>query len=218
MLNGFVLRIRAIIGLLFVLCTTNLVVSSQQCNQMLSSLNQKVLLRQQQQPSSLLLLSTTCAFVAIKKKHGKNGNGKNHFVYQSTTAFNPYQCTSAAYSASFPSIKNSSNLATKSRLFMAKPKKGSIVDSYRTVSVNCSKCKTQLFRYKKKNGTKSNLIKCYKERITQDCTGLLSLEESDTAIVEWKCPNCQIIFGRDSMIHGRPAIKLIGGKTRMTNK
>jgi len=110
----------------------------------------------------------------------------------------------------------------------AKPKQGSIVDSYRSVSINCSKCRTRLFRYKKKNGTKSNLIKCYLERISEDSAGLLSSssaardgnenENSDTQHESWKCPNCQTQFARSAMIHGRPALKMIGGKVRMTKK
>jgi len=35
---------------------------------------------------------------------------------------------------------------------------------------------------------------------------------------DWICPNCDTKFGRDSMIHGKPAIKLVGGKTQMTKK
>lgn len=35
-----------------------------------------------------------------------------------------------------------------SKLHMGKPKRGSIVDTYQTVSVNCSKCQTRLFRCK----------------------------------------------------------------------
>jgi hypothetical protein len=109
---------------------------------------------------------------------------------------------------------------------MGKPKSGSIVDSYQTVSVNCSKCKTRLFRYKKKNGTKSNLIKCYIERISQDCEGVLERKANiqtdrntdDDITNDWNCPKCDTKFGTDSLIHGRPAIKLVGGKTTMTKK
>ena len=35
---------------------------------------------------------------------------------------------------------------------------------------------------------------------------------------KWCCPNCNTHFGRSSMIRGLPAIKLVGGKTRMTKK
>ena len=115
-------------------------------------------------------------------------------------------------------------------LFFAKPKSGSVVDSYQTVSVNCSKCRTRLFRYKKKNGTKSNLIKCYIDRISQDSAKILQSmdivdgEYEDVGRAEalegqeWSCPDCGQRFGRRTLIHGRPAIKLVGGKVRMTKK
>lgn len=63
---------------------------------------------------------------------------------------------------------------------MAKPRRDSVVDSYQTVSVNCKKCGERLFRYKKKNGTKSNLVKCYVERICEDSAGLLAKNEQST--------------------------------------
>lgn len=101
-------------------------------------------------------------------------------------------------------------------LLMGKPKSGSIVDSYQTVSVNCKKCRTRLFRYKKKNGTKSNLIKCYVERISEDCVDAVKNKKEDS--LDWICPTCETRFGKDALIHGRPAIKLVGGKTQMTKK
>ena len=112
----------------------------------------------------------------------------------------------------------------------AKPKSGSVVDSYQTVSVNCNSCRHRLFRYKKKNGTKSNLIKCYVERIVpnleQSDDGeadtleeqLSRFEELSANDHQWACPNCGTKFARSSLIHGRPALKLVGGKTRMTKK
>ena len=122
-------------------------------------------------------------------------------------------------------------ISTNTAPLHAKPKSGSIVDSYQTVSVNCSKCRTRLFRYKKKNGTKSNLIKCYIERIAEDSAGILEVmgenigEKSGEAQAvkalegqEWACPDCGQRFGRRTLIHGRPAIKLVGGKVRMTKK
>ncbi len=106
-------------------------------------------------------------------------------------------------------------------LLMGKPKSGSVVDSYQSVSVNCKKCKTKLFRYKKKNGTKSNLIKCYVERISEDCQNLVAERQgiaNGNDGNDWICPKCGTKFGRDALIHGRPAIKLVGGKTQMTKK
>ncbi|KAL7536096.1 hypothetical protein ACHAWF_005364 [Thalassiosira exigua] len=106
----------------------------------------------------------------------------------------------------------------------AKPKRGSVVDSYQTVAVNCTSCRHRLFRYKKKNGTKSNLIKCFVERIVREnpdgelerqLENFAELSEKDH---KWSCPNCGANFGRSAMIRGMPAVKLVGGKTRMTKK
>lgn len=79
---------------------------------------------------------------------------------------------------------------------MAKPnKKGPV----KTVEIYCAKCKTKLLKYRK--GGKGALIKCFKERIVDDLT-----------LVPGQCPNCQQIFGRDMLIRGTPAYKIIGGK------
>jgi hypothetical protein len=98
----------------------------------------------------------------------------------------------------------------------AKPKQGNVVESYQTVSVNCAKCRERLFRYKKKNGTKSNLIKCFIERIAEDSANVLKDqgEDADT----FTCPSCETQFARAATIKGLPALKLVGGKTRMTKK
>ena len=90
------------------------------------------------------------------------------------------------------------------------------------MAVNCNACRSRLFRYKKKNGTKSNLIKCFVERIVVDSNDeameeQLSLHAGEESY-EWRCTNCDATFGRSAMIRGLPAIKLIGGKTRMTKK
>ena len=106
-------------------------------------------------------------------------------------------------------------------LLGAKPKRGSVVDSYRTVSINCSKCTKRLFRYKKKNGTKSNLVKCYVERIVEDSAGVMAAQESSGESREdytWACPSCNTQFARAAQIHGRPALRIVGGKIRMTKK
>ena len=113
---------------------------------------------------------------------------------------------------------------------LAAPKRGGIVDSYQTVSVVCAGCNERLFRYKKKNGMKSSLVKCYIERICEDSAGLLASRaalaeagaagEAGTAGAggEWQCPECQTTFARNALIHGRPALKLVGGKVRMAKK
>jgi len=104
---------------------------------------------------------------------------------------------------------------------MAKPKRGTVVDSYQTVSVNCKTCGERLFRYKKKNGTKSNLVKCYVERISEDSAGILAKNEGEACEEQgylWHCPSCDTNFARSARIHGRPALKMVGGKVRMTKK
>jgi hypothetical protein len=138
----------------------------------------------------------------------------------------------------------------------------SVVDTYQTVTVRCNTCTTKLFRYKKKNGTKSSLVKCYVERIVEDCENLLSQsasspllspappvggvlaknkeknaapgapttndeeenddDDSNTSAsgvpVEYHCPQCRTRFARAATIKGLPALKLVGGKVRMTKK
>ena len=100
---------------------------------------------------------------------------------------------------------------------LAAPRRDGAVDSYRTVSVVCTGCNERLFRYKKKNGMKSSLVKCYVERICEDTAGLLA-SRSETAGTDWACPRCSATFARSSLIHGRPALKLVGGKVRMAKK
>ena len=80
---------------------------------------------------------------------------------------------------------------------------------------------------------KSNLIKCYVERICEDSAGLLASRAAQAeagaagagggaggadAGAEWQCPGCQATFARNALIHGRPALKLVGGKVRMAKK
>lgn len=134
----------------------------------------------------------------------------------------------------------STSLSTTTVSF-AKPKRGSRVDSYQTVSVNCVKCRERLFRYKKKNGTKSNLVKCYVERISEDSAHILERAAQETGAAsssssddddddndaifrllpesyQWTCPSCNTRFARTALIHGRPALKMVAGKIRMTKK
>ena len=69
---------------------------------------------------------------------------------------------------------------------------------------------------KKKNGLKSSLVKCYIERITEDPYQLL---EQDVAADDGlHCPACGSRFARPASIHGRPALKMAGGKVRMSKK
>jgi len=67
------------------------------------------------------------------------------------------------------------------------------------VDVYCTQCKTQLYKYRK--GGKGSLVKCFKERISQDFT-----------VTPCVCPKCGQEFAREMMIRGTPAYKMIGGK------
>ena len=98
---------------------------------------------------------------------------------------------------------------------LAAPRKKGV--EYQTVSVACAKCDELLFRYKKKNGLKSNLVKCYIERIVDDPHDLLPGRDEWEAADgrELCCPACGSRFCRDARIHGRPALKMAGGKIRM---
>ncbi|USD63730.1 hypothetical protein J4N45_22445 [Vibrio sp. SCSIO 43140] len=82
---------------------------------------------------------------------------------------------------------------------MAKPNKKA---PSKAVNIFCAKCGCKLYRYRK--GGKGALVKCFKERITEDYTSALGV-----------CPDCESVFGRDTLIKGAPAIKMIGGKVRM---
>ena len=99
---------------------------------------------------------------------------------------------------------------TTVRMLAAPRKKG--VENYQTVNVVCQKCGTLLFGYKKKNGLKSNLVKMYVERIVNDPHALLEQAREGN---EMQCPSCESRFARDALIHGRPALKMVGGKVRM---
>jgi len=69
----------------------------------------------------------------------------------------------------------------------------------KSVNIYCNKCQQQLFKYKK--GGKGALVKCFKERITEDYT-----------LTPCQCPKCEGIFARETLIRGTPAFKIIGGK------
>ncbi|WP_338290714.1 hypothetical protein [Planctobacterium marinum] len=72
----------------------------------------------------------------------------------------------------------------------------------RTVQIFCAQCKAILFKYRK--GGKGALVKCFKQRITEDHTK-----------TPCTCPGCQQIFARETLIRGTPAYKMIGGKVTM---
>ena len=70
---------------------------------------------------------------------------------------------------------------------------------FRTIKVYCKKCDTLLYKYYKHGS--GHLLKCYKDRIKQDCTNK-----------DLKCPNCKGKFAREAIIHAKPANKIIQGK------
>ncbi|WP_407330369.1 hypothetical protein [Enterovibrio sp. 27052020O] len=82
---------------------------------------------------------------------------------------------------------------------MAKPNKKLPT---RSVDIVCGKCKTRLFKYKK--GGKGALVKCFKERIVVDYTTR-----------PCACPNCGVVFARETLVRGTPAYKIIGGKAAL---
>ncbi|WP_286262965.1 hypothetical protein [Thalassotalea atypica] len=79
---------------------------------------------------------------------------------------------------------------------MAKPNK-KLPD--KSVSIYCSMCQQQLFKYRK--GGKGSLVKCFKARITRDYT-----------TTPCTCPKCENTFARETLVRGMPAYKIIGGK------
>ncbi|MBE4368968.1 hypothetical protein HJ033_03020 [Vibrio parahaemolyticus] len=82
---------------------------------------------------------------------------------------------------------------------MAKPNKK---QPSKTVEIYCAKCKAQLYKYRK--GGKGALVKCFKERIVEDCTQTPCF-----------CPRCGQEFARDTLVRGTPAFKMIGGEVTM---
>lgn len=73
------------------------------------------------------------------------------------------------------------------------------MDDARTISILCAKCRTLLYRYRK--GGTGGLVKCFVERIVEDCTA-----------GDLRCPQCGQEFARFKMIGGQPAHKIVQGK------
>ncbi len=177
--------------------------------------------------TSSMIVRSLVAFLSLTKSNVSAYSPCDHIGRHIRTTSTPLLVSSQAFTSyrldkdPLCPRSNCRSISKCTVLYMGKPKRGSVVDHYQTVSVNCKKCRTRLFRYKKKNGTKSNLIKCYVERISEDCVDLVAQKErksEDSSSDEWFCPNCGTRFGKDALIHGRPAIKLVGGKTAMTKK
>ncbi len=78
---------------------------------------------------------------------------------------------------------------------MARKKKGR---KTHIIKVYCTKCRTLLYKYQKEGI--GSLIKCYKDRISEDYT------DGDL-----KCPNCGETFAREAVYHRKPANKIIRG-------
>ena len=69
----------------------------------------------------------------------------------------------------------------------------------KTIKVTCARCGADLYRYRKAG--KGALVKCFKERISQDFT-----------VESGICPGCGQLFARETLVRGVPAFKMIGGK------
>jgi len=69
----------------------------------------------------------------------------------------------------------------------------------RTIAIHCAKCRSLLYRYRK--GGSGGLVKCFVERIVEDCTA-----------GDLHCPSCGQQFARPRSVGGRPAHWIIGGK------
>ena len=68
-----------------------------------------------------------------------------------------------------------------------------------TIDIHCANCNTVLYHYYKAGP--GHLVKCYRDRILKDYT--------DGSLT---CPSCGQQFARETMIHGRPAHKIVQGK------
>jgi len=69
----------------------------------------------------------------------------------------------------------------------------------RTVRVHCAACRAFLYKYHK--GGTGALVKVYLERIAVDATPEAGV-----------CGGCGAVVARPAVIHGRPALKMVGGK------
>ena len=67
------------------------------------------------------------------------------------------------------------------------------------IKIYCAQCRTLLYKYQKEGS--GHLVKCYKDKIMKDFT------KGDL-----RCPQCEGTFARETMIHGKPAHKIIQGK------
>lgn len=68
-----------------------------------------------------------------------------------------------------------------------------------TVRIYCAGCRSLLYKYHK--GGTGSLFKVYLERIAVD-------ETTEPGV----CGGCGVTVARPATIHGRPALKMVGGK------
>ena len=73
------------------------------------------------------------------------------------------------------------------------------------IKLYCAQCRTPLYKYQKEG--QGHLVKCYKDKIVKDFT------KGDL-----RCPQCQVPFARETMIHGKPAHKIIQRKVFVKNE
>ncbi len=73
------------------------------------------------------------------------------------------------------------------------------------IKLSCSTCRTYLFTYKKEGA--GNLIKCFKDNISDDKT-------SGTGF----CHSCGKQFARESKIGNRPILKIIQGRVSIKGR
>lgn len=71
--------------------------------------------------------------------------------------------------------------------------------TFKVLEVFCKNCQFLLLTYKK--GGKGQLIKCHFHKIIKDNTTIKGM-----------CPSCGIVWGRQTLIKQKPALKIIGDK------
>jgi hypothetical protein len=96
----------------------------------------------------------------------------------------------------------------------------------RRVNVYCKSCGQHLAKYAKGNGAKSSLVKMYRGRIVDNLFDVgeggevEAGEGAEGGGVEVgssiSCPSCSAVFGREAVVKGRRAIKVM--KMKITVK
>jgi hypothetical protein len=107
-----------------------------------------------------------------------NRSINNHYDHYSTVNYNSNYCY--YYYSSTNIVEFAKPLQRGQNSNHPNDNSNKQIDSFPTVNVYCTTCSIRLFRYKKKNGTKSHLVKCYVERIIDDCVHLLRDQHYNT--------------------------------------